>query len=174
MQSKEKGYYDIDIDIDEALVKMGMVDDIFYLRDLRQRKLFLTANIDQFSIGDITKHIMQYNAEDKGIPTDERKPILLYAPAIRCFSKSSSTSSSTTIAERAALTKYALGFISLSRSRFTMWRVCSVTGRCSIQWGGCRCRLRADRYDPCKQDTCLHNQSWLSVQHGISYRTCWS
>lgn len=78
MQSKEKGYYDIDIDIDEALVKMGMVDDIFYLRDLKQRKLFLTANIDQFSIGDITKHIMQCNAEDKGIPTDERKPILLY------------------------------------------------------------------------------------------------
>lgn len=78
MQSKEKGYYDIDIDIDEALVKMGMVDDIFYLRDLKQRKLFLTANIDQFSIGDIAKHIMQYNAEDKCIPTDERKPILLY------------------------------------------------------------------------------------------------
>ena len=78
MQSKEKGYYDIGIDIDEALVKMGMVDDIFYLRDLKQRKLFLTANIDQFSIGDITKHIMQYNAEDKGIPVEERKPILLY------------------------------------------------------------------------------------------------
>lgn len=122
MQSKEKGYYDIDIDIDEALVKMGMVDDIFYLRDLKQRKLFLTANIDQFSIGDITKHIMQYNAEDKGIPVEERKPILLYVASN----------------------------------------------------GGCRCGLRADRYDPCKQDTCLHNQSWLSVQHGISYRTCWS
>lgn len=123
MQSKEKGYYDIDIDIDEALVKMGMVDDIFYLRDLKQRKLFLTANIDQFSIGDITKHIMQYNAEDKGIPVEERKPILLYV---------------------------------------------------AYNGGGCRCGLRADRYDPCKQDTCLHNQSWLSVQHGISYRTCWS
>ena len=120
MQSKEKGYYDIDIDIDEALVKMGMVDDIFYLRDLKQRKLFLTANIDQFSIGDITKHIMQYNAEDKGIPTDERKPILLYVAS---------------------------------------------------NGGGVDA---ADRYDPCKQDTCLHNQSWLSVQHGISYRTCWS
>ena len=123
MQSKEKGYYDIDIDIDEALVKMGMVDDIFYLRDLKQRKLFLTANIEQISIGDITKHIMQYNAEDKGIPVEERKPILLYVAS---------------------------------------------------NGGGCRCGLRADRYDPCKQDTCLHNQSWLSVQHGISYRTCWS
>lgn len=65
MQRKETNYYDIDVDIDETLLKMGLVDDIFYVRDLKQRKLFLTANVDQFSIGDITKHIMQYNAEDK-------------------------------------------------------------------------------------------------------------
>lgn len=78
MQRKEKGYYDIDIDIDETLLKMGLVDDIFYLRDLKQRKMFLTANIDQFSIGDITKHIMQYNAEDKGVLVEQRQPILLY------------------------------------------------------------------------------------------------
>lgn len=78
MQRKEKGYYDIDIDMDETLLKMGLVEDIFYLRDLKQRKMFLTANIDQFSIGDITKHIMQYNAEDKGMPAEERQPILLY------------------------------------------------------------------------------------------------
>lgn len=49
-----------------------------YIRYLKQRKLFLTAKVDQFSIGDITKHIMQYNAEDKGIPVEQRQPILLY------------------------------------------------------------------------------------------------
>lgn len=123
MHNKENGYYDIDIDIDEALVKMGMIDDIFYLRDLKQRKLFLTANIDQFSIGDITKHIMQYNAEDKGVPVEERKPILLYVAS---------------------------------------------------NGGGCRCRLRVNRYNPYKQNSCLHNKSWLSVQHGIPDWTCWS
>lgn len=78
MQRKETNYYDIDVDIDETLLKMGLVDDIFYVRDLKQRKLFLTAKVDQFSIGDITKHIMQYNAEDKGIPVEQRQPILLY------------------------------------------------------------------------------------------------
>lgn len=54
MQRKETNYYDIDVDIDETLLKMGLVDDIFYVRDLKQRKLFLTANVDQFSIGDMT------------------------------------------------------------------------------------------------------------------------
>ena len=58
MQRKETNYYDIDVDIDETLLKMGLVDDIFYVRDLKQRKLFLTAKVDQFSIGDITKHII--------------------------------------------------------------------------------------------------------------------
>lgn len=116
MQSKEKGYYDIDIDMDETLLKMGLVEDIFYLRDLKQRKMFLTANIDQFSIGDITKHIMQYNAEDKGMPAEERQPILLYVAS---------------------------------------------------NGGGCRCRIRADRCYSCKQNSCLHNKSWIPVQHGI-------
>lgn len=115
MQRKEKGYYDIDIDMDETLLKMGLVEDIFYLRDLKQRKMFLTANIDQFSIGDITKHIMQYNAEDKGMPAEERQPILLYVASN----------------------------------------------------GGCRCRIRADRCYSCKQNSCLHNKSWIPVQHGI-------
>ena len=40
--------------------------------------LFLNADIDQFSVADIVKHIMQFNQEDKGLDTDERMPILLY------------------------------------------------------------------------------------------------
>lgn len=115
MQRKETNYYDIDVDIDETLLKMGLVDDIFYVRDLKQRKLFLTANVDQFSIGDITKHIMQYNAEDKETPVEQRQPILLYVASN----------------------------------------------------GGCRCRFRADRCHPRKQNACIHYQSWLPVQHGI-------
>ena len=37
--SNHKGYYDIDIDIEKALLDSGMVDEIFYLKDLKQRKL---------------------------------------------------------------------------------------------------------------------------------------
>lgn len=78
MKNNSRGYYDIDIDIGQALVEGGMVDEIFYLQDLKQRKLFLNTEIDQISIADIAKHILQYNKEDKGKAVETREPILLY------------------------------------------------------------------------------------------------
>ena len=76
MGSETKGYYDIEIDIGQTLIDGGMVDEIFYLQDLKQRKLFLNAEIDQISIADIAKHILQYNKEDRGKAVDTRQPIL--------------------------------------------------------------------------------------------------
>lgn len=78
MGNETKGYYDIEIDIGQTLIDGGMVDEIFYLQDLKQRKLFLNAEIDQISIADIAKHILQYNKEDRGKDADTRQPILLY------------------------------------------------------------------------------------------------
>ena len=69
MNTNHKGYYDIDIDIEKALLDSGMVDEIFYLKDLKQRKLFLNTDVEQLSVGEIVKHIMQYNKEDIGIET---------------------------------------------------------------------------------------------------------
>jgi ATP-dependent protease ClpP protease subunit len=77
MKRFDDDYYDIEIDI-EKVIGSGMLDDVFYLEDLKQRKLFLKCDIDQCSVSDIVKHIMQYNKEDQGIPAEERKPILLY------------------------------------------------------------------------------------------------
>lgn len=78
MNTNHKGYYDIDIDIEKALLDSGMVDEIFYLKDLKQRKLFLNTDVEQLSVGEIVKHIMQYNKEDIGIEPDKRTPIILY------------------------------------------------------------------------------------------------
>lgn len=78
MNTNHKGYYDIDIDIEKALLDSGMVDEIFYLKDLKQRKLFLNTDVEQLSIGEIVKHIMQYNKEDIGVEPDKRTPIILY------------------------------------------------------------------------------------------------
>lgn len=75
---QRKGYYDIEVSIEKSLIEGGMVDELFYLQDLKQRKLFLNADIDQFSVADIVKHIMQINKEDKGLEPHERMPILLY------------------------------------------------------------------------------------------------
>ena len=76
---REKGFYDIDCDFNEAsILKNWGVDEVFYLRNLRQRKLYLSEDIDSCIIDTIVRHILQYNADDKGIPVEQRKPILLY------------------------------------------------------------------------------------------------
>lgn len=59
-------------------MKSGMVEDIFYLKDLKQRKLFIATNISQETIEDAVRHIMQFNREDADIPVAERKPIIIY------------------------------------------------------------------------------------------------
>ena len=76
--NNNKGYYDIEIDFDKALIDGGMVEELFYLKDLKQRKLFLNMEIDQISVADIARHILQYNKEDAGIDPADRQPILLY------------------------------------------------------------------------------------------------
>ena len=76
--NNNKGYYDIEIDFDKALIDGGMVEELFYLKDLKQRKLFLNMEIDQISVADIARHILQYNKEDAGIEPADRQPILLY------------------------------------------------------------------------------------------------
>ncbi len=56
----------------------GSLDELFFVRDFKQRKLFLNSPIKQSTIADIVRHIIQFNCDDKGINPEERKPILLY------------------------------------------------------------------------------------------------
>ena len=78
-ENKDKGFYDIDWDWDEkSVLKTWGVEELFNLRNLQQRKLFLSEEIDEYVIDNIVRHILQYNADDKSIPVENRKPILLY------------------------------------------------------------------------------------------------
>lgn len=74
-------YYDFDIDVEE-LVSRSALDDYFYLQDIKSRKFYLNGEINQFSVADIVRHILQYNSEDRGVPVEERKPILLYISSV--------------------------------------------------------------------------------------------
>lgn len=71
-------YFDVDLDI-EKLIGSDL-NSIFYLKDLKQRKLFLESDIEQCTVSDIVKNILQYNREDEneGVTVEERRPILLY------------------------------------------------------------------------------------------------
>ena len=72
-------YYDFDISFEELSTAFS-VDDIFFLKDVKNRKFYLNYDVDQCGIHDIARHILQINREDDidGIPKEERKPILLY------------------------------------------------------------------------------------------------
>lgn len=77
MNTENRGFYDIELELAEDAAS-GLLTDVFYVRELKQRKLFLNCDIDQFSVEDPIKHIMQFNREDAGKPPEERQPILLY------------------------------------------------------------------------------------------------
>jgi ATP-dependent Clp protease protease subunit len=76
--ARRTGYYDLDIDIEKILIEGSIVSEYFYLNDLKQRKLFINEDIEMATIDEIVKHILQYNAEDVGLETADRNPILLY------------------------------------------------------------------------------------------------
>lgn len=79
MQAKNpNSYYDIEFDFEGIIADAGMVGEMFYLQDLKQRKLFLNDGISQETVAEIVKHILQFNCEDKFTPVENRKPILLY------------------------------------------------------------------------------------------------
>ncbi len=71
-------YYDFEIDFDKMLNERSTLDEVLYAKDLKLRKLFLEDCITQETVSEIIKHIMQYNADDKGLDPEKRKPILLY------------------------------------------------------------------------------------------------
>lgn len=73
-----RGYYDIGIDFEKILMDTGCLDEMFYLQDLKKRKMYLNCEITQGSVASIVRHILQFNAEDKGIAPEVRQPILLY------------------------------------------------------------------------------------------------
>ncbi len=76
----KRGYYDFEPEFEEKLIEGGLVDDVFYIRDLQQRKLFINSDIDEISVSETVKHIMRFNREDNlnSVSPMKRTPILLY------------------------------------------------------------------------------------------------
>lgn len=79
---KKSGHYDIEVAVIEKAILESTtdVDTLFYLTDLNNRKLYLVDAINDYSVQEIVRHILQFNREDNeaGIAPEERKPIKLY------------------------------------------------------------------------------------------------
>lgn len=52
--------------------------DRFQFENLEDRRIYLNCEIDFSVIDDVVYHILRYNRLDKGIPKENRKPIILY------------------------------------------------------------------------------------------------
>lgn len=66
-------YFDIELDENFGL------NESLYLKDLKQRKIYLDEDITNVSVFDAVRAIYQFNAEDKHISNaEDRTPILLY------------------------------------------------------------------------------------------------
>ena len=52
--------------------------DELEFEEIRNRRLYINGVIDEEIISSIAFHILKYNREDKGVPVDQRKPIILY------------------------------------------------------------------------------------------------
>ncbi len=73
MKQTRSDYYEL-----ELVSPLSGIEEQFYLQDLKQRKLYLNAEITTDVTGDIIRHIFQMNAEDRDIPVEKRKPIIIY------------------------------------------------------------------------------------------------
>jgi len=82
MRLKDDGYYDIELALDDILASNGNIDELFYLKDLQQRKIFLTTIITQATVDEVVHSILQFNREDANVPVEDRRPILLYLTSV--------------------------------------------------------------------------------------------
>jgi len=73
-------YYELPIDIQEIFgQKAGVsLEDVFYVKNLQQRKIYIEEDITVKLVEKVTRNILQFNAADKGIPVEDRKPIMIY------------------------------------------------------------------------------------------------
>lgn len=78
MNKNDKGYYDLEFDLEAVISDRGTVEELLYVQDVKQRKFFLNTEIEQCTVSDIVRHIMQINREDYKLPYEQRKPILIY------------------------------------------------------------------------------------------------
>ena len=75
---RDSKYYDIELPLEQLLTECCGIEDIFFLNDLKQRKLFLNTDIEPLTVEEIVKHIIRFNSDDMGLAAEKRAPIYLY------------------------------------------------------------------------------------------------
>lgn len=64
--------------IADSIRESGNIEDYMYLRNLKQRKLYIDCDVSFRNVEDVVINIMNYNKSDKELPVEKRSPIYLY------------------------------------------------------------------------------------------------
>ena len=64
--------------LDDLLDSRVSLDELFLLRDLKHRKIYLDMDVDNYSIPELVKYLVRYNEDDRLIDVKDRKPIYLF------------------------------------------------------------------------------------------------
>lgn len=75
---KGVNFYDLDFDPAEAMAERMSLDEAIEYRDLQNRKLYMHDDITIYAVYSMVHQILQFNADDKDVPVEERKPIYIY------------------------------------------------------------------------------------------------
>lgn len=67
-----------EMDLENILIENALIDDLFYYRDLKDRKIYFNEVIDDDNVFPVIRNIMNINKQDDGIPVEDRKPIMMY------------------------------------------------------------------------------------------------
>lgn len=80
---KREGYFDTVINLSD-LLENSSIDEVFYYKDLQQRKLYFNDQISSLSVEEPIRRILQFNREDEneGLAPEDRKPILIYLTSV--------------------------------------------------------------------------------------------
>lgn len=79
--NRDDSFYDLGFDVEELVQRSG-IDELFYYKDVLNRKFFLNGEVNDASVSDICRHIMQINRQDRDIPVEKRDPIRLYISTV--------------------------------------------------------------------------------------------
>lgn len=64
--------------IEKILIGNTPMDDLFRLRDLQDRRIFIDEDIDQYVVTNIVRALLNINSEDKYIDVENRIPVIIY------------------------------------------------------------------------------------------------
>ena len=84
-------YYDVGEIVIEKVMETASISEIFYIKDLQQRKLFIDENIMPETVGDSIRHIMQggHNAFHPDLPQHGKRDVVPLAKPSPSFFHSS-------------------------------------------------------------------------------------